>query len=124
AIDHRGAAGLPDFLDHGFGRRQRAAGAVARAAEIIDHDLGPAARQPQRMRAPETIARAGHDGDASVKPDCHALISFFFPSPLAGEGGALRSALALLSAPDEGSLFAERNPSPGFATRSHPLPQG
>jgi hypothetical protein len=23
------------------------------------------------MRAPETIARAGHDGDASVKPDCH-----------------------------------------------------
>jgi hypothetical protein len=23
------------------------------------------------MRAPETIARAGDDGDASVKPDCH-----------------------------------------------------
>jgi hypothetical protein len=27
------------------------------------------------MRAPETIARAGHDGDASVKPDCHELFS-------------------------------------------------
>ena len=73
AIGHRRAAGLADFLDHGLGRRQRTAGAVARAAEIVDHDLGAAARQPQRMRAPKTIARAGHDGDASVKPDCHAL---------------------------------------------------
>jgi hypothetical protein len=23
------------------------------------------------MRAPKTIARAGDDGDAAVKPDCH-----------------------------------------------------
>src|SRR5882672_9756441 len=36
----------------------------------------------------------------------------FFPSPLVGEGGALWSALALLSAPDEGSLSAETDPSP------------
>src|SRR5258706_13720390 len=28
------------------------------------------------------------------------------------------------SAPDEGSFAAERNPSPVFASRSHPLPQG
>jgi len=27
------------------------------------------------MRAPETIARAGDDGDASVKPDCHDWFS-------------------------------------------------
>ncbi len=71
AVGHRRAAGFSDFLDHGFGRGQRSAGAVAGAAEIIDHDLGAAARQPQRMRASKTIARAGDDGDASVKPDCH-----------------------------------------------------
>jgi hypothetical protein len=71
AVGHRGAAGLADFLDHGFRRGQRPAGAVAGAAEIIDHDLGAAARQSQRMRPSEAIARAGHDGDASVKPDCH-----------------------------------------------------
>src|SRR5260370_38223692 len=28
------------------------------------------------------------------------------------------------SAPDEGSFAAERNPSPVFASRVHPLPQG
>ncbi|MBB4381977.1 hypothetical protein GGD61_006668 [Bradyrhizobium sp. SBR1B] len=71
AIRHRGAAGLADFLDHGLGRRQRATGAVTRAAEIVDHDLGAAAGQSQRMRLAETIARAGDDGDASVEPDCH-----------------------------------------------------
>ena len=72
AVGDRGAAGFADFLDHGLGRRQRAAGAVARAAEIIDHDFGAAAGQPQRMRPSQTIARAGDDSDASVKPDCHA----------------------------------------------------
>ena len=29
------------------------------------------ARQPQSMRTAEAVARAGHDGDASVKADCH-----------------------------------------------------
>ena len=52
-------------------RGQRPAGAVAGAAEIIDHDLCAPARQSQRMGAPETIARAGNDSDAAVKPDCH-----------------------------------------------------
>jgi len=40
-------------------------GAVACAAEFIDHDLGAAAGQPQRMRPSQTIARAGDDSDAS-----------------------------------------------------------
>ncbi len=71
AVGHGNAAGLANFLDHGFGRRQRSAAAVARAAEIVDHDLGAAARQPQRMRAAKAIARAGDDRDASIKPDCH-----------------------------------------------------
>src|SRR5436190_18756275 len=47
------------------------AGAVAGATEIVDDDLRAAAGQPQRMRASKTIARAGNDSDASVKPDCH-----------------------------------------------------
>src|SRR5690242_5249772 len=41
----------------------------------------------------------------------------FFPSPLVGEGGAR-------SAPDEGTVSADRDPSPVFASRSHPRPQG
>ena len=72
AVGHRHAAGFADFLDHGFRGRQRPARAVAGATEIIDDDLCAAACQPDCMRAPETIARAGDDGDASVKPDCHA----------------------------------------------------
>jgi hypothetical protein len=36
-------------------RRERAAGAVARAAEIIDDDLRAAARQPEGMRAAQTV---------------------------------------------------------------------
>ena len=86
AVGHRRAAGFADFLDHGFGRRQRAAGAVARAAEIVDHHLGAAARQPQRMRPSQTIARAGDDGDASVKPDCHEWNSRFSSFSPCGHG--------------------------------------
>src|SRR3984893_2311803 len=45
----------------------------------------------------------------------------FSPSPLVGEGGEIeRSEME----PDEGSASAERDLSPGFASRSHPLPQG
>jgi hypothetical protein len=43
------------------------------------------------MGAAKTVTRAGHDGDASVKPDCHELSPvFFLPSSLAGEGGSHR----------------------------------
>ena len=80
SVGHRLAAGLPDFLDHGFGRRQRTAAAVTRAAEIVDHDFGAAARQSQRVRASKPIARAGDDGDASVKPDCHVVVPMFLSS--------------------------------------------
>jgi len=44
--------GFVDFLDHGFRGRQRPAGTVAGAAEIIDHDLCAPAGQSQRMGAP------------------------------------------------------------------------
>jgi DNA ligase-1 len=43
------------------------------------------------------------------------------PSPLAGEGGADRQSA---TAPSEGALDCTQNPSPAFAARRHPLPQG
>src|SRR5258708_23966241 len=60
AVGHRRAAGLADFLDHGFRGRERTAGAVPRAAEIVDHELWAAACEPQRIRPSKTLARAGH----------------------------------------------------------------
>jgi hypothetical protein len=78
------AADFANFLDHGFRRGQRSAAAIARAAEIVDDDLGAKARQPKRMRAPETIARAGDDGDAAVKSDCHDCSSRFSRSSWPG----------------------------------------
>ena len=71
AVRHRHATRGADFLDHAFGRSERAAATVAGTAEVVDDDLCAAARQTQRVRASKTIARAGHDSDASVKPDCH-----------------------------------------------------
>jgi hypothetical protein len=59
------------------------------------------------MRAAKTITRAGDDGDAAVKPDCHEWIPWFFF--LLWEKVA-----RMQSAPDEGSVAAERDPSPGF----------
>src|SRR5262245_10883713 len=69
---------------------------------------------PRPLPAPVTMA---------TRPsNLIAIVQFLLllPSPLAGEGGA--------QAPDEGYLstaeLAERDPSTGFAPRSHPLPQG
>ncbi len=44
AVSHRDAAGFSNLLDHGLSRRQRTAGAVPPAAEIVDHELGAAGR--------------------------------------------------------------------------------
>jgi hypothetical protein len=78
AVGHRDATGFSDFPDHGFRRCQRAARPVARAAEIIDHHLGAAARQRMRMRASKAVARASHNGDASIKSECHGLFPNLF----------------------------------------------
>src|SRR4029077_18455819 len=59
AVGHCHAARLADLLDHRLRRRQRTSGAVACATEIVDDDLRAAARQPERVRAAKTIARAG-----------------------------------------------------------------
>ena len=49
-----------------------AAGAVHRAAQIVDHHLGAAPGEIERMRAPQAAARAGDDGDLAVETDGHA----------------------------------------------------
>ena len=43
------------------------AGAVARAAEIVDHHLGAAPRELERISAAEAAAGAGDDRDAALK---------------------------------------------------------
>src|SRR6187455_288343 len=48
----------------------------------------------------------------STRHERNSCLLPFFPSSLLGEGGARWSALALLNAPDEGSLSAETDPSP------------
>jgi len=80
-----------------------------------------AAFRPYRGRLWNTGSSAGacHRAAQSADPvaDDDDGSAHFLPSPLVGEGGAQ-------SAPDEGSLSAETDPSPVFASRSHPLPQG
>ena len=68
---HGFAAGRLDLGDDLVGGFRRAARTVARAAEIVDDDLGAARGERQRMRATEAIAGAGDDGDAVLEGDCH-----------------------------------------------------
>ena len=48
---------------------RRAAGAVHRAAEVVDHHLGAAPGQLQRVLAAEAAAGAGHDRHLAVEAD-------------------------------------------------------
>ena len=50
---------------------KRAFGRRAVSAEVVDHDLRAARGEPEGVRAAEAGARAGDDGDPSVKPDGH-----------------------------------------------------
>ena len=62
AIRHGLAASRLDFLDHGE-RGIGMAGAIARAAKIVDHDFRTAPRQLERIAAAKAAACAGDDGD-------------------------------------------------------------
>ena len=46
----------PDLLDHALGHGGALAGAVPRAAEVVDHHRGALLRQQQGVRPPETPA--------------------------------------------------------------------
>ncbi len=75
AVCDRLPSGLLDFVDHLVGDRFVAAIAFRRAAEIIDHDLGPARGCHQRDFPADTAARARHDDDFSIQALCHVGLS-------------------------------------------------
>ena len=67
AVGDRFTAGRDDLVDDQLRRADRAARAITRAAEIVNHDLGTAGRQRQRIGAAEAAAGPGNDGDAPVE---------------------------------------------------------
>ena len=71
AAGDRRAAGGADLLDHARGG-VALPGAVARAAEIVDHDPGAAPSELERISPAEAAAGAGDDGDAAFEADRHA----------------------------------------------------
>ena len=71
AIGNCLAARRLDFRYHLLCRFRAAAGAIHRAAQIIDHHLGTATRQFQGMGAAKSAAGAGNDGDFAVKANGH-----------------------------------------------------
>jgi hypothetical protein len=73
-VGNRLAARRTDFIHHLLRRRGRAARAVHRAAQIVDHHLGAAPGQGQRMQTPQTAARSRHDGHTTLKIHCHDVL--------------------------------------------------
>ena len=67
AVGDRLAAGGLDLGDHGVGRGGGSARAIHRAAQVVDHHLGPAPRQFQRVLPPQAAARAGYDRHLAVE---------------------------------------------------------
>ena len=76
-VGHRGAIGdgftasRLDLRHHGFGRGGGAAGAIHRAAQIVDHHLGAARGKLKRVGAAKTPARTGDNCDFAVKTNGH-----------------------------------------------------
>ena len=69
AMGDRLAAVLRDLVDDRLRRTDRAARAVHRPAQIIDHDFRAARSQCQRMRAAKPCPCARDNGHSAVKPD-------------------------------------------------------
>ena len=78
-VDHRGrvghragmcqrlSAGRDDLVDHRLRGRGARAQTIDGAAQVVDHDLGSARRQRQRMLATQPTPRPGHEGHPAVK---------------------------------------------------------
>ncbi len=73
-VRHRVATHGLDLFDN-LERRIRMAGAIARAAEIVDHHLCAAAREFQRIFAAKPAARTCDDSNFACKTDGHNLCS-------------------------------------------------
>jgi hypothetical protein len=69
------AARSPDLRHHLVGRRARAALALERDADVVDHDRGALPGELEGVRATEAASRAGDDDDPSFADTCHASSS-------------------------------------------------
>ncbi len=64
---HRLTTGLGDLADDRAGRPGVGTVAGERAADVVDHDLGPAFGQQQRVLAAKPAAAAGDDGHPVIE---------------------------------------------------------
>jgi len=71
AIGDRLAAHRFDLGDD-LRRGVRRAGAIARSAEVVDHHLGAAPREFERIGLAQTAAGTGDDGNLVLEADGHA----------------------------------------------------
>ena len=70
-VGHRLTAQGPDLVDHGVGCA-RLDLAPERPAEVVDHEPHPLPRELEGVAAPETLPRAGDEGDLAVQSLEHA----------------------------------------------------
>ena len=75
AVGDRFTAGGLDLFDHFLRRFAGTAGAVAGAAEIIDHHLGAQLRQRQRVGFTQAVGGAGDDRHPALEINTHAVLS-------------------------------------------------
>ena len=78
-VGDRPAAGVADLLGHLVGHRGAGARAVARSAQVVDHDRGAFLRQEQRVRAAQTAACACNECNLSVEQTHDAVPSLCRP---------------------------------------------
>jgi hypothetical protein len=67
SVGDRPSAGRRDLLDHLLGGGRVTAGAVGRAAQVVDHDGGAFPREQQGVLPPEPAPGPGDDGHAAVE---------------------------------------------------------
>ena len=60
-VGHRLAAGGRDLVDHGLRRRDVGTRAVHRAAQVVDHDLGPQRREQEGVLTADAPPAPGDD---------------------------------------------------------------
>ena len=84
-VGHRGGIGHglapqgDDFSDNRLGGTAGSARSVPCPAEVVDDDAGPAGRQGEGVRTPESTTRSGYDRDPTFETHCH--LSFSRPLP-------------------------------------------
>ncbi len=73
-VGHGLAARGGDLVGHGLGRRDVRARSVDRAAQVVDHDLGPERGEEQRVLAADATSAPGDDRDPVLQHPCHRAL--------------------------------------------------